>query len=1041
LIAASMNTKPFFYFLLVFFMLAATSGYGQMRNTYTDQDPSNEVQNFSFYNVSEGYVAFSNWIGFTQDSGHTFVNKYITWNNVNFNNQFVNLTFGFTINGVHAFSHDTLIVYGNYGWAPSILYSVDGGNSFLLSYYQPFNQSFFYNGVFTVSFPSHATGYAIIEDKILKTSNKGLSWSTVYNTAVKDLFLVQFVNDNTGYAFGSSQFLKTTNAGASWQNIPKPNEPIHGGYFLNANTGWLSQSSLYQTLDGGLSWTQKNEPYYGVSNPLHFTNDSTGYFLLAFDVWKTTDSGRVWERLERDNNYEYLSYGHNNFYFQNSDTFWAGGGHGFIERTTNAGGTTIPKAIFVIDLTQLANNHKIILTNKTKRGYNYRWFKNSVLLSTDYNTEYITNRLTIDTIRLVVQKGNYTDTSTAIIDTRDNPHICYASFQTSVDTAAVKFNNTDTAYGVKHYWYFGDGAVDSVQAKPLHFYNAVGNYTVGHVVYNTIDHCRDSSAQIITIIRTRKCLVADFTFTPDPFFTNRLLFSFSYDHTAESGNNALLTTGVNWGDGSTVLSANPHTFDSAKYYNVCFSIKNYYTGCISTVCKPVPVQMPTSCQADFLINNLNNNFPPAILFSGKPVAYPTGKRNSWMVNNWQITATGNNPNFQTSFFKRVLYPYFTTGDNYCDNWVNEISLDSLNKTMTHTMYDSLSGCTDVITKNFTVQRGMNIYIKAVPYPGYPQYASFYAYQLSGQGDTIYYNTVWHIEGPGANFYQGSYSSIAYKLTYTFPYPGDYKVCIATNTCINGVRQVYYITYHVNPDPCGIFPPDFSFAQGANNLVTFYPVTGNPATNAGNWYWGDSTSSPVDITSHNYYVGGMYNVMLKYTSPTGCVKSITQSVFVEISCNGNRIWLDSELPQPPSGIFGYQWQVNDGSGWTNVPNSGIYLYPTNNFTAGPTQKRLTITGAPPSYNGYQYRCTNNGGTSYKYFTIRFTSKWTGTVSNAWENPANWSCGFIPDQNTTVVIPSGTANAPVISSNAAIYNLVVNSGAVLNVMPGFTLTVLH
>ncbi|WP_118974210.1 T9SS type A sorting domain-containing protein [Taibaiella koreensis] len=50
---------------------------------------------------------------------------------------------------------------------------------------------------------------------------------------------------------------------------------------------------------------------------------------------------------------------------------------------------------------------------------------------------------------------------------------------------------------------------------------------------------------------------------------------------------------------------------------------------------------------------------------------------------------------------------------------------------------------------------------------------------------------------------------------------------------------------------------------------------------------------------------------------------------------------------------YQWQVNTGSGYTNITNNTIY--------GGATTATLTLTAAPSSYDGYSYRCVVN------YFT--------------------------------------------------------------------------
>ncbi|MGB3008176.1 MAG: hypothetical protein WBC06_16805 [Chitinophagaceae bacterium] len=66
-------------------------------------------------------------------------------------------------------------------------------------------------------------------------------------------------------------------------------------------------------------------------------------------------------------------------------------------------------------------------------------------------------------------------------------------------------------------------------------------------------------------------------------------------------------------------------------------------------------------------------------------------------------------------------------------------------------------------------------------------------------------------------------------------------------------------------------------------------------------------------------------------------------------------------------------------------------------------------------------------------------WIGSVSSAWENPLNWSCGIIPIASSEVVISTGSPFFPVISSNISIKKVTVNTGASLTVSPGFNLTI--
>ncbi len=53
----------------------------------------------------------------------------------------------------------------------------------------------------------------------------------------------------------------------------------------------------------------------------------------------------------------------------------------------------------------------------------------------------------------------------------------------------------------------------------------------------------------------------------------------------------------------------------------------------------------------------------------------------------------------------------------------------------------------------------------------------------------------------------------------------------------------------------------------------------------------------------------------------------------------------------SNATGYQWQVDNGTGFVNVPNNAPY--------SGITTTMLTITGAPATFNGYKYRAVTTG----------------------------------------------------------------------------------
>ncbi len=128
---------------------------------------------------------------------------------------------------------------------------------------------------------------------------------------------------------------------------------------------------------------------------------------------------------------------------------------------------------------------------------------------------------------------------------------------------------------------------------------------------------------------------------------------------------------------------------------------------------------------------------------------------------------------------------------------------------------------------------------------------------------------------------------------------------------------------------------------------------------------------------------------------------------------------------------FQWQVNNGTGYANITNGALY--------SGATAAVLSITNAPTSMYGYQYRCFVNGSTYSDIYLLKFGMVWYGTVSNVWENPANWSCNSLPDVNTDVTIDAGKLNYPQINANTGIRTIRINTGATATVKTGATLTV--
>ncbi|MEI9809554.1 MAG: hypothetical protein WDO16_17735 [Bacteroidota bacterium] len=187
------------------------------------------------------------------------------------------------------------------------------------------------------------------------------------------------------------------------------------------------------------------------------------------------------------------------------------------------------------------------------------------------------------------------------------------------------------------------------------------------------------------------------------------------------------------------------------------------------------------------------------------------------------------------------------------------------------------------------------------------------------------------------------------------------------------------------------------------------------------------TSFIGVADHFYKFYASATDSAGNTEPMRLLDSVRISSGEIVICPGSSTSFDTKM----SGST-YQWQVDTGTGFTNISNGGIY--------SGTAEAILNISNAPSSMYGYVYRCIINGLPNSGVFLLKFGMTWEGTVSNAWDNPANWNCNSLPDTNTDVIVNGGKVNYPQVSSNITIRSLRMNPGSSANVNPGVTLTLL-
>jgi RHS repeat-associated protein len=186
------------------------------------------------------------------------------------------------------------------------------------------------------------------------------------------------------------------------------------------------------------------------------------------------------------------------------------------------------------------------------------------------------------------------------------------------------------------------------------------------------------------------------------------------------------------------------------------------------------------------------------------------------------------------------------------------------------------------------------------------------------------------------------------------------------------------------------------------------------------------------TTYSFYTRAIDNTGNREPAKTTPGLTVTVALPSSTICPGTT----AQFFVPSYGVgFNYQWQVDTaGTGFTNINNNTIYN--------GVNSAQVTITAPPTSYYGYKYRCvvTNSGSTFINQpLVLKFSNTWTGSTNTAWENPANWSCGYVPDEFTEVIIPSSSVILPIINSNASCYSLMLKPNTSLVVISGFRLDI--
>lgn len=219
------------------------------------------------------------------------------------------------------------------------------------------------------------------------------------------------------------------------------------------------------------------------------------------------------------------------------------------------------------------------------------------------------------------------------------------------------------------------------------------------------------------------------------------------------------------------------------------------------------------------------------------------------------------------------------------------------------------------------------------------------------------------------------SSVVYVRMKSISVVGSYTGTL-TVAATNAATQTYTLNGDVNPSTAISAQPTTSVTICSGNATSFsLTATGSNLSNQ--WQVSTDGTNYTNLTNTGIYTGATTSVLRLSSGVTSSYNGYKYKCIVTGDCGtavtSSVITLTVNSPvsisaQPVSASIcaasntsfsvtaagaglTYQWQVNTGSGYTDISNGGVY--------SNATTPTLTITGATQAMNGYSYKCVVTG----------------------------------------------------------------------------------
>ncbi|MBL0102395.1 MAG: hypothetical protein IPP51_00645 [Bacteroidetes bacterium] len=253
------------------FIIRSTDGGNSWAYTYRGQSQA-QFHKLCALSDSKGFaVSDSGLLYSTIDAGATWKKEVLPYNYNLYNIEFTDTSTGYMTGSEEKYWKTT---DGGESW---VLHSVGGS----------------FNGLYDIEWVNDTTGF-LCGEKSYRTTNGGTSWSTSSFGNFGFRIREHWNSPTDGWESTGSRTGYSTNGGTSF-SIDSSFGVIDYHAFTNSHLIGISDTSIYETSDGGNTWNQIGTlPQDFSGKCIHFTNTLVGYAGGVNAIMKTTDGGQTW---------------------------------------------------------------------------------------------------------------------------------------------------------------------------------------------------------------------------------------------------------------------------------------------------------------------------------------------------------------------------------------------------------------------------------------------------------------------------------------------------------------------------------------------------------------------------------------------------------------------------------------------------------------------------------------------------------------------------------------------------------------------------